>query len=176
MIKKILYFILFCIIVQNYALAKDRLIFNFPNEGWHKVESPDGIKSKKCYVPVNQTNQNYNEMLILSERLIKNEGLSAMVMLHRQLGKDKNNYRDIIPQYIVQDENNAMAAWCSKLRNTCSVQRVFRGSEGIVFAIYINKAPHYSQNMFGQWSNILGRIEVYDKNTSKPEGNIIELD
>ncbi len=171
-------FLLFCLIIfQSVGFAKDILIFQFSNEGWHKVESPDGVKSKKCYVPAGQTAQNFNEMLIFMEKKVKNEGLSAMVLLHRQLGKDRNNYRDIIPQYIVQSENNAMVAWCSKLRNTCTVERTFKGNEGVVFAIYVNKMPHYSNNMFGQWSNILGRIEVFDKNsTGINSKSLVELD
>lgn len=169
--------IMFCfLILQGTCFAKDILKFKFPNEGWHKIESPDGIKSKKCFVPVNQTAQNFNEIVILSERIIKNEGINAMVILQRQLGKDRNNYRDIIPQFIVQNENNTMVTWCSKLRNTCVVERAFKGNEGIVLAIYMNKMPHYSQNIFGQWSNILGSIEVYDKTSNDTVNNIIELD
>ncbi len=175
--KKSAVIILCLCILQTASFAKDRLQFDFPNEGWHKTESPDGIKSKKCYVPYNQTAKDFKEMVIFTEKTVKNDGLSAMVLLHRQLGKDRNNYPDIIPQYIIQNENNSIVAWCSKLRNTCAVERAFKGNEGVIFAIYINKMPHYSQNMFGQWSNILGRAEIYDKTISKEMSqNIIELE
>ena len=168
--------ILICFFVfAGTSQAKDILQFDFPNGGWHKVESPDGVKSKKCYVPVNQTASDYREMLIFSERIIKHEGINAMVMLQKQLGKDFNNYRDIAPQYILKNENNAMVTWCSSLKNVCSVERIFKGNEGIVSAIYINKMPHYSQNMFGQWPNILAKVEVWNKQ-DKTANNLIELD
>ena len=176
MMKK--YFaVLFCLLAfATVSFAKDTLLFDFPNEGWHKVESPDGIKSKKCYVPVNQTSENYNEMLIFSERILKNDSLNAMALLQKQLGKDKNNYRDIYPQYIIMDENEAMVTWCSKNRNTCAVERAFKANEGIVMATYLNKAPHYSQNMFGRWSNILAMVKVYDKTGETGAKSLIELD
>ena len=174
--KKLSLIFFIFLLFQNICFAKDILKFEFPNAGWHKIDSPDGVKSKKCFVPVNQTAQNYNEMVILSERIIKNEGINAMIMLQRQLGKDRNNYRDIVPQFIVQNENNTMVTWCSRLKNTCVVERAFKGNEGIVIAIYMNKMPHYSQNMFGQWSNILGSIEIYDKTSGNDANNLIELD
>ena len=174
--KKILTILISFVLIEQISIAKDILLFDFPNEGWHRVESPDGIKTKKCYIPVNQTTENYNEMLVFSEKIIKNEGINAMVLMHKQLGKDHNNYPDILPQYIVKDENNAMAAWCSKLKNICEVKRTFQGKEGIIFVDYINKMPHYSQNILGQWSNILGRIEIYDKLSEKETKNKIELD
>lgn len=175
--KKILISLLSIILIQGFAFAKDTLKFEFPNDGWHKVMSPDGIESKKCYVPYNQNAENYTEMLIFSERVIKNQGLSPMVMLHKQLGKDRNNYPDIIPEYIVKDIDNAMVTWCSQLKNTCVVERAFQGNEGVVFAIYKNRAPHYSQNMFGQWSNILSKVEIYNPQDTKTDSkNIIELE
>ncbi len=175
--KKIFISILSILFLQSLAMAKDTLQFDFPNEGWHKVSSPDGIESKKCYVPYNQSSDNYTEMLIFSERVLKNQGLSPMVMLHKQLGKDRNNYPDIVPEYIVRDFDNAMVTWCSKMKNTCAVERAFQGKEGIIFAIYQNKAPHYSQNMFGQWSNILSKVKVYDPEVDGASAkNLIELD
>ena len=169
--------ILFCLLVfQGISFAKDVLKFDFPNSGWHKVESPDGVQSKKCFVPTGQSADDYKEMLIFTERKIKNEGINAMVILQKQLGKDRNNYRDIIPEFIVQEENDTMVTWCSRLKNTCSVERVFKGKDGIITAIYINKAPHYSQNMFGQWSNILATIRIADKTQVQNTNNLIELD
>ena len=171
----IILILLILVISGGVCIAKDRLIFDFPNEGWHKVESPDGVKSKKCYVPINQTSDNYTEMLIFTGRTIKNSGLNAMVMLERQLGKDRNNYRDIIPEYIFRNENDAMYAWCSRLRNTCSLERAFKGKEGIVFVKYINRMPHYSQNIFGQWSNMLALVKVYEAMNKTEPRNLIDL-
>ncbi len=172
--KKIIIILTALFLTQINVSAKDSLIFDFPNEGWHKVMSPDGVASKKCYVPYNQTGENYTEMLVLSEKILKNNDISALSMLHRQLGKDKNNYPDIMPEYVFQDMNDAMITWCSRVKNTCTVQRAFQGPQGIIFASYINKMPHYSQNIFGQWSNILMNIKANTSNT--PSKNIIELD
>jgi len=175
--KKILLSVLTLFLINSICLAKDTLQFDFPNEGWHKVASPDGVESKKCYVPYNQTADNYTEMLIFSEKILKNKGLSPMVMLHKQLGKDRNNFIDIVPEYIVRDFDNSMVTWCSQLKNTCAVSRAFQGNQGVVFATYINKAPHYSQNMFGQWSNILSKVKVYAPVAGeKLPNNLIELD
>lgn len=175
--KKIFISLLSIILLQGFVLAKDTIQFDFPNSGWHKVASPDGVESKKCFVPYNQSAENYTEMLIFSERVIKNQGLSPMIMLHKQLGKDRNNYPDIAPEYIVQDFDNAMVTWCSQLKNTCAIERAFQGKEGIVFAIYMNKAPHYSQNMFGQWSNILSKVEIYNPQKGEVAAkSIIELE
>ena len=176
MIKKFLTIVLGLVIFNEICCAKDILQFDFPNEGWHKVKSPDGIESKKCFVPVNQTTENYTEMLIFYERIIKHAGYSPMSLLQKQLGKDKNNYKDIVPEYILTDEYNPMVTWCSKLRNTCAVERAIQGKEGIVIATYLNKAPHYSQNIFGQWSNILALVKIYDKNSNVVPKNLIELD
>ena len=167
MIKK--YVLLFsCLLfVHNYCFAKDIIQFDFPNNGWHKVQSPDKVESKKCYVPFGQESENFTEMLIFFERILQNQDIGAMTILQKQLGKDKNNFPDIVPQYIKQDMNDAMAAWCSKQKNTCTIERAFQGKEGVILAIYINKMPHYSQNMFGQWSNILNAIELYDSNNNK---------
>jgi len=172
--KKFLLLLFVFFIMEGICLAKDTVKFEFPNEGWHNVESPDRAAYKKCYVPVNQTNQNYTEMLILSERILKNPDLSPMVILNKQLGKDRLNYKDIVPEYMSQDTENPMVAWCSRVNNTCAVERAFKGENGIILAIYINKMPHYSQNMFGQWSNILNQIKVYNPE-SDDNSNLIDL-
>ena len=72
-----------------------------------------------------------------------------------------------------QDFDDAMITWCSRIKNTCAVERAFKGNEGVVLAIYMNKMPHYSNNMFGQWSNILSNIKVFDG--VSPKGSIIDL-
>lgn len=173
--KKVFLSLICTILVANCCFAKDVLQFNFPNDGWHKVASPDGIESKKCYVPYNQSSDNYTEMLIFTEKIVKNEGLAPMVILQKQLGKDKTNYLDIKPEYILQDIENTMVTWCSAYKNTCAIERAFRGDEGIVLVTYINKAPHYSQNMFGQWSNILSAIKVHTRGVNS-NSSLIELD
>ena len=176
MIKKFFLTVLSLLLIQNFCFAKDTIQFNFPNEGWHKIESPDGIAGKKCYIPYNQTPENYTEMLTFYERVLKNKDLSPRVMIHKQLGKDRTNYPDIKPEYIKHTLDEAIVAWCSEAKNTCAVERAFQGTDGVIFAIYINKAPHYSQNIFAQWSNILGSIKLYEKkeNTPVPD-NLIEL-
>ena len=59
-------------------------------------------------------------------------------------------------------------------KNTCAVQRAFQGNEGIIIVTYQNRMPHYSQNMFGQWSNILSHVRLF--NEAKDSGkNKIEL-
>ena len=170
--RKIL-IILGMFLLPSFCFANDIIDFNFPNEGWHKVDSPDKVAYKKCYVPHNQNAENYTEMLVFVGRKSKSLGLSPMNLLHKQLGKDKLNYSDIQPEYIKQELDDSMVAWCSQVKNTCAIKRAFQGKEGIVIATYINKMPHYSQNMFGQWSNILGSIKVYDKTNVK--GSRIEL-
>ena len=172
--RKIFIVLLGVLLLQINAFAKDKLQFDFPNDGWHSVASPDGVQSKKCFVPYNQTADNYTEMLIFAEKVLKNKDISAMAVLQRQLGKDRNNFIDISPQYISKDFDDAMVTWCSKFKNTCVVERAFKGNQGVIIAIYINKAPHYSQNMFGQWSNILEKVKVYDGIFRSP--NVIELD
>ena len=174
--KKIFLLVLCFTFMQGICFAKDIIQFDFPNEGWHKVISPDNVESKKCYVPYNQTNDNYTEMLIFYERILKNPGISPIVILNKQLGKDKNNYKDIAPQYIKQDMDDAIATWCSKLYSTCSISRAFQGNQGIVLVTYINKMPHYSQNIFTNWVNILGSVKLYtpDNSQEKPL-NLIEL-
>ena len=174
--KKLFAIFTVLLILQVCSFAKDTLQFDFPNNGWHQVASPDGVSSKKCYVPYNQNADSYTEMLIFYERVLKSNNIAPLSILHRQLGKDRNNYIDIIPEYISQDLDDAMVTWCSKLKNTCAVERAFQGKDGVIIAIYLNKAPHYSQNMFGQWSNILKNIKLYDNTASTGHGSIIELD
>ena len=173
--KKIFLTLLSLLLIQSISFAKDTIQFDFPNSGWHKVESPDGIEAKKCYVPYNQTAENYTEMLVFYERTLKNTDISPLVILQKQLGKDKNNYYDIYPQYIKKDMDDTMATWCSQLKNTCSIIRAFQGKEGIILAKYINKTPHYSQNIFSQWPNILGQIKLYEPETAADKNNLIEL-
>lgn len=171
--KKIILTLLAIFLIQNIGLAKDSLEFAFPNAGWHKVQSPDGIETKKCYVPVNQTSENFNEMLIFTE---KNSVVSPVAILQKQLGKDRLNYKDIIPEYVRHDNYDAIATWCSASNNTCAMHRAFQGNNGVVVVTYINKMPHYSQNMFGQWSNILSKVKIYDSSiTSEIQKSIIEL-
>ena len=172
--KKIIIALMSVFLMQNITLASEVIQFDFPNAGWHQVPSPDGIASKKCFVPVNQTSDNYTEMLIFNKRILKNKGITPIVILQKQLGKDRLNYMDIEPSYIVNDFDNAMVTWCSKLKNTCAVQRAFQGNEGIIIVTYQNRMPHYSQNMFGQWSNILSHVRLF--NEAKDSGkNKIEL-
>jgi len=160
-VKKLL-LSLFCLfLIQNLSFAKDMVQFDFPNAGWHKVASPDGVEAKKCYVPHNQTTEVHTEMLVFYERVLKNKGISPMVILHKQLGKDRLNYIDIEPEYITQNLEDAMVTWCSRTKNTCAVTRAFQGDNGVIVVQYLNKAPHYSQNMFGQWSNILSTVELH---------------
>lgn len=176
-VKKILS-VLFCFfVIQNISFAGDKLQFDFPNAGWHKVASPDGVANKKCYVPYEQTTEKYNEMLVFQQKNLKNKDISPMVILHKQLGKDRLNYSDIVPEYIVRDFDNAMVTWCSRNHNTCAITRAFNGNNGVVIVQYINKAPHYSQNMFGQWSNILNKVELYStsENNVTDTKRIIEL-
>ena len=174
--KKLFLSILSLFMLQNFCFAKDIIQFDFPNEGWHKVESPDKRTTKKCYVPAGQTAENYTEMIVFSERVLKTQGLTALTLLHKQLGKDKNNYLDIAPEYVYADADNAMFIWCSQLRNTCAVNRAFKGKEGVIFATYLNRAPHYSQNMFGQWSNILSTVKLHNPTQiNKSKVNTIQL-
>jgi hypothetical protein len=52
-----------------------------------------------------------------------------------------------------------------------------QGDNGVIIVQYLNKAPHYSQNMFGQWSNILSTVELYkpaEKDITSPK-RLIEL-
>ena len=174
--KKIFLSLVCLLLIHSNCLAKDVLQFDFPNEGWHQVANQDKKSTKKCYVPHGQTAENNTEMLVFSERVLKTQGLTALTLLHKQLGKDKNNYLDIIPEYVYADMDNAMVAWCSQLRNTCAVTRAFKGNQGVVFATYLNKAPHYSQNMFGQWSNILSKVKVYEPQQGQAQPtNLIDL-
>ena len=48
--KKLL-LILSILFIANTVMAKEYVEFNFPNDGWHKVSSPDGVETKKCFVP-----------------------------------------------------------------------------------------------------------------------------
>jgi len=175
--KKLLLCLFFILLIQNIVFSKDMVQFAFPNEGWHQVESPDGVPSKKCYVPYEQTTEKHTEMLVFSERVLKNKGISPMVILHKQLGKDRTNYLDIEPQYINQTFDDAMVTWCSKMKNTCAVTRAFQGESGVIIVQYLNKAPHYSQNMFGQWSNILSSVKLYNPSEGdvRPKNRLIEL-
>ncbi len=174
--KKILFLLLSIFLMQNYCLAKDTVQFDFPNNGWHQVESPDGLKSKKCFVPYNQSSENYTEMIVFSERILKNKGISPMVILHKQLGKDRNNYMDIAPEYVKQDMNDSILIWCSKSKSICSIERAFLGNEGVILVTYINKMPHYSQNLLTNWVNIIGSVKLYSPDNSKEKPlNLIEL-
>ena len=67
--KKLLVILFGLLLIQNCTFAKDKLQFDFPNEGWHSVASPDGITSKKCFAPYNQSSDNYTEMLIFTQRV-----------------------------------------------------------------------------------------------------------
>lgn len=169
--KKVLV-LLSMFLIQNVCFAKDSISFTFPEGGWHKVESPDNVAAKRCFVPNNQSKESYTEMVVFVERATNNTGISPMTILHKQLGKDRLNYRDIEPYYIKQDFDDAMITWCSESKNTCVIRRAFQGKEGVVLASYENKMPHYSQNLFAKWSNILGSIKVYDENST---GEKIEL-
>lgn len=175
--KKIFLLILSVLFIQNICLAKDTIQFDFPNSGWHKVTSPDGIETKKCFVPYNQSIDNYTEMLIFTEKTVKTAGISPMVILHKQIGKYKNNYSDIFPQYVKQDMDDAIVTWCSKQKEICSIERAFQGNEGIIIATYLNKMPHYSQNIFTNWVNIIGSVKLYkpDSKTKTTPSNLIEL-
>ncbi len=174
--KKILILILLNFVsFSNYCQAKDTIQFTFPEGGWHKVLSPDKQENKKCYVPYNQTSDNYRQMLIFYERTLQNTDITASAILQKQLGKDRNNYKDIIPKYITQDSNDTMVTWCSKIANTCTIKRAFQGNDGIIIVTFINRTPHYSQNMFGRWSNILSTIKITNKNSSDNNMEIIQL-
>ncbi len=174
--KKFILTILSLFVMQNICFAKDIIEFDFPNDGWHKVQSPDKVASKHCYVPYNQTEENFTEMLIFQERALKNKDIGAMIILHKQLGKDRTNYLDILPQYVKQDMDDAMYTWCSEAKKTCSITRAFKANEGVVLATYLNKMPHYSQNIFTNWMNIIGSVKAYNKTQSKTTGiNLIQL-
>ena len=174
--KKLIISLISLFLLQTTCCAKDILQFDFPNEGWHQVACLEKKSTKKCFVPYGQTAENHTEMLMFSERILKTQGLTALTLLHKQLGKDKNNYLDIVPEYMLADMDNSMVTWCSQLRNTCAVTRAFKGKEGVVFVTYLNKAPHYSQNMFGQWSNILSHVKVYEAQQGQVQPtNLIDL-
>lgn len=170
--KKIL-ILMFVLLVQTCCYAKDSIEFTFPDSGWHKIESPDNVQSKKCYVPANQDKNSFTEIIVFVEKATRNTDFSPITVLHKQLGKDRLNYADIEPHYIKQDLDDAMITWCSQTKNTCAIRRAFRGKEGVIVASYENKMPHYSQNMFAKWSNILGSIKTY--NEADAVGEKIEL-
>ena len=67
--KKIIIGLLSVFIIQNVAFSKEVIQFDFPNAGWHQVVSPDGNLNKKCFVPVNQTSDNYTEMLVFNKKI-----------------------------------------------------------------------------------------------------------
>lgn len=173
--KKTVLLLVSLFLLQGLSFAKDILQFDFPSAGWHKVPSSDGVEAKKCYVPANQTADNYTEMMIFTEKLVKTQGITPLTLLQKQLGKDKNNYKDIYPEYIKQDFDNAMAIWCSAKHGVCTVQRAFQGDEGIILISYINKMPHYSDNIITNKVNIVGNIKLYNKDNSTSK-NLIRLD
>ena len=78
--KKIIIALISVFLMQNITLASEVIQFDFPNAGWHQVQSPDGVASKKCFVPVNQTSDNYTEMLIFNKRILKNKGITPIAM------------------------------------------------------------------------------------------------
>ena len=80
-----------------------------------------------------------------------------------------------ISNTFVSDFDNAMVTWCSKMNNMCVIQRAFQGNEGIIIVTYTNKMPHYSQNMFGQWSNILSHVKLYNPITDTDKTKIVKL-
>lgn len=173
--KNFLLFILSMLLIQNICFAKDTVQFDFPNDGWHKVVSPDKVESKKCYVPYNQTAENFTEMLIFFERVLQNKDISSMTILYKQLGKDRNNYFDIAPRYIKQDMDDAIVTWCSQYKSTCVIERAFKGNDGVILVTYLNKMPHYSQNIMTNWVNIIGSVKLYTESTEKKPSNLIEL-
>lgn len=175
MIKKIALFVLSVLLIQNIVWAKDVITFTFPNEGWHRVASPDGVASKVCYVPSGQTSDSYSEMVTFMQKASRNIDISASAIMTKQLGKDRNNFYDIVPEYVISEPDNTIVTWCSKARNTCVIERAFRGQTGVVLAVYTNKSPHYSQNIFGQWINNLGRMEIYNPSDNSQKGVPVQL-
>ena len=77
--KKFVLLLVSVFLIQGASFAKDILQFDFPDKGWHQVESPDKSKYKKCYVPYNQTAQNYTEMLIWTERYVCKDDHSSII-------------------------------------------------------------------------------------------------
>ena len=173
--KKLFILVVTLLFIQNVSLSNDSVEFNFPDLGWHQVKSPDKQNNKKCFVPENQTTEKYTEMLVFTQRQIKTQGITPSIILQKQLGKDRNNYFDIVPEYITRDVNDTMITWCSPSKNTCAVKRAFQGENGVIIVSYINKMPHYSQNMFGRWSNILSTVKVYKQTEQEKPNNIIDL-
>jgi len=150
--------------------AKDALLFSFPDAGQHKTECPSDFPESRCFAPLNQTGADFREMYIFS---LYPAEISLETAEKKQIFHDSFKYKDITIEYAYKTPEDIMFLWCSKLNNTCAVNRIFKGRENIISALYLNRAPHYSQNMFGRQTNILAEVRIYDK--TEPKAGVKDL-
>ena len=157
----VFFFLMLCCL---RCAAKDVLQFSFPDAGWHTAGCPSDFSDSRCYAPLNQTAADFREMYIFTAYPAENPLETAE---KKQIFHDSFKYKDITIHYVYKNPEDIMFLWCSKFNNTCAVNRIFKGRENIISALYLNRAPHYSQNMFGRQTNILAGVRVYDKTAPK---------
>lgn len=163
-----LYKNLFCILIcficlQNLAFSYETVLIDFPNGGWHKVFYENRTQEAIVqFVPSGQTKSTYFETVIFhSYKKSLYGNMTPESILKYSLSQTAMKNRDMDLSYIKDDDNDAMAIWCSASASQCEIIKAAQGYEGVITMHYINNNPQYFQTICSNWVNIMKKVKIY---------------
>ena len=146
------------------------ITFCVPN-GWEKNDLLSDKSKKLVFTPQNSKTGNEEALTVIT----KKEAVSADKLLLLNLIEIKKQYSDFKYYNPVSMPENSIGLGCSSQGSFCLIQRIEYYQNEFYIYTYINNRPHYSQGLFGKWTNILGQIRAGNQPLKSKNDEVFEL-
>ncbi len=166
-------FIIFSLISVSYA---QNITFKVPN-GWKKNDNLSLENKKLVFTPaVNKLlkakEANPTEALYIE---VKESTAEINTILLNNLINIQKEYSDFKYYKVISEPENSMGLGCTSQGGFCIIQRIEYYQKELYVYTYINNRPHYSQGLFGKWTNILGQIRAGKQPLTDKNDEVFEL-
>lgn len=142
-----------------------------PPDGWQKNEELSEEGKKIVFTPKSNQPEYLETLTITTENGI----ISSDKQLWNNLIEIKKEYPDFKYYKPLFTQTNSMGLGCSVNGGFCIIQRVESYSDELYIYTYKNNMPHYSQGLFGKWTNILGQIEAGEQPLKSENHEVFKL-
>lgn len=156
-------------LLSSCAFAQS-ITFCVPN-GWEKNVLLSENGKKIVFTPQNSPTGNQEALTVV----VKKEAVSADKLLWNNLIEIKKEYPDFKYYKPVFEPENSMGLGCTSQGGFCMIQRVEYYEKELYLYTYINNRPHYSQGLFGKWTNILAQISAGEQPLKSKNDEVFEL-
>ena len=157
------------LILLNTLAFANSVTFTLP-DGWEKNEIYSAKNDVLIFSKTDETLP--RETLTITSEEAKTSADKVLWDNFIVLSKKYSDFKYYKPIYTPQD---SMGLGCSIEGSFCVVQRV-EIYEGDIFTYtYVNSFPHYSQGLFGKWTNILGAIRAGKQEKTRESDEVFEI-